>query len=83
MLAVEPDIILADEPTTLLDLRNREMLRIAFERLEQQILCCTHDLELAASFDRALAVEDGQIVDDGEPAAVIARYRSRMVGQLQ
>ena len=44
LLAVEPDIILADEPTTLLDLRNREMLRIAFERLEQQILCCTHDL---------------------------------------
>jgi len=83
VLAVEPDIILADEPTTLLDLRNREMLRIAFERLEQQILCCTHDLELAASFDRALAVEGGQIVDDGEPAAVIARYRSRMVGQLQ
>lgn len=83
VLAVEPDIILADEPTTLLDLRNREMLRIAFERLDQQILCCTHDLELAASFDRALAVEGGQIVDDGEPAAVIAGYRRRMVGRLQ
>ena len=83
LLVKQPDVILADEPTTLLDLRNREMLRIAFERLEQQILCCTHDLELAASFDRALAVEGGQIVDDGEPAAVIARYRSRMVGQLQ
>ena len=79
VLAVEPSVILADEPTTLLDLRNREMVRHAFERLDQQILCCTHDLELAASFDRVLAVEDGRIVDDGDPGEVIADYRARMV----
>ncbi|AOH45139.1 ABC transporter ATP-binding protein [Propionibacterium sp. NM47_B9-13] len=79
VLAVEPSIILADEPTTLLDLRNREMVRYAFERLDQQILCCTHDLELAATFDRVLAVEDGRVVDDGEPREVIAGYRARMM----
>ena len=79
VLAVEPSVILADEPTTLLDLRNREMVRHAFERLDQQILCCTHDLELAASFDRVLAVEDGRIVNDGDPGEVIADYRARMV----
>ncbi|MDO4412159.1 energy-coupling factor ABC transporter ATP-binding protein [Cutibacterium sp.] len=79
VLAVEPSVILADEPTTLLDLRNREMVRHAFERLEQQILCCTHDLELAASFDRVLAVEGGRVVDDGDPKEVIARYRRRMM----
>ena len=79
VLAVEPSVILADEPTTLLDLRNREMVRHAFERLDQQILCCTHDLELAASFDRVLAVEDGRVVDDGDPAKVIAGYRRRMM----
>ena len=79
VLAVEPSVILADEPTTLLDLRNREMVRHAFERLDQQILCCTHDLELAASFDRVLAVEDGRVVDDGDPGEVIAGYRARMM----
>ncbi|WCC79171.1 ABC transporter ATP-binding protein [Cutibacterium equinum] len=79
VLAVEPSVILADEPTTLLDLRNREMVRHAFERLDQQILCCTHDLELAASFDRVLAVEDGRVVDDGDPETVIAGYRRRMM----
>ncbi|MSS45218.1 ABC transporter ATP-binding protein [Cutibacterium sp. WCA-380-WT-3A] len=79
VLAVEPSVILADEPTTLLDLRNREMVRRAFERLDQQILCCTHDLELAASFDRVLAVEDGRVVDDGTPGEVIAGYRARMM----
>ncbi|WP_130865680.1 energy-coupling factor ABC transporter ATP-binding protein [Acidipropionibacterium timonense] len=79
VLAVGPRVILADEPTTLLDLRNRERLRRAFERLDQQILCSTHDLELAASFDRVLAVEGGRVVDDGEPGPVIARYRARMI----
>lgn len=79
VLAVEPSVILADEPTTLLDLRNREMVRRAFARLDQQILCCTHDLELAASFDRVLAVEDGRVVDDGAPAEVIEGYRHRMI----
>lgn len=78
VLAVEPTIILADEPTTLLDLRNREQLRRAFETVDQQILCSTHDLELAASMDRVIAVESGRIVDDGEPGPVIRRYRERM-----
>lgn len=81
VLAVEPTIILADEPTTLLDLRNREQLRRAFEELDQQILCSTHDLELAASMDRAIAVESGRIVDDGPAGEVVSRYRERMTRQ--
>lgn len=80
VLAVEPSIILADEPTTLLDLRNREQLRRAFDSLDQQILCSTHDLELAGSMDRVIAVEGGRIVDDGAPDEVIAAYRARMTG---
>lgn len=79
VLAVGPSIILADEPTTLLDLRNREQLRRAFEELDQQILCSTHDLDLASSMDRVIAVEDGRIVDDGEPDQVLDRYRARMI----
>lgn len=79
VLAVGPEIILADEPTTLLDLRNREQLRRAFDGLDQQILCSTHDLDLAASMDRVIAVEDGRIVDDGEPDDVLDRYRARMM----
>ncbi|AZZ39225.1 ABC transporter ATP-binding protein [Acidipropionibacterium jensenii] len=78
VLAVEPTIIIADEPTTLLDLRNREQLRRAFDALDQQILCSTHDLDLASTMDRVLAVENGRIVDDGAPGPVIQRYRERM-----
>ncbi|WP_316668779.1 ABC transporter ATP-binding protein [uncultured Propionibacterium sp.] len=80
VLAVEPSIIIADEPTTLLDLRNRIILGRAFEALDQQLVCSTHDLELAARMDRALLVDGGRVVDDGEPSGVIARYREQMAG---
>ena len=78
VLAVEPEIIVADEPTTLLDLRNRNLLRRTFASLPQQMIISTHDLELAATCERVLVVEDGRIVDDGTAATVLPRYRERM-----
>lgn len=78
VLAVEPSIVIADEPTTLLDLRNRIVLGRAFDRLDQQLICSTHDLDLAGRMDRALLVDDGRVVDDGAPGEVIARYREQM-----
>jgi len=79
VLAIEPSIIVADEPTTLLDLRNRYRLRDAFAELDQQLIVSTHDLELAADADRCLLVDSGRIVADGAPAEVIAHYRSTML----
>ena len=78
VLAIEPEIIVADEPTTLLDLRNRNLLRRTFASLPQQMIISTHDLELAATCERVLAVEGGRIVDDGTAAEVLPRYRERM-----
>lgn len=78
VLAVGPEIIVADEPTTLLDLRNRNLLHRTFAALDQQMVIATHDLDLAASCDRVLAMEGGRVVDDGAPAPVLARYRDSM-----
>lgn len=47
VLAVEPAILVMDEPTTLLDLRNRNRFRRTLGELEQQVLLATHDLDLA------------------------------------
>lgn len=75
VLAVEPQIIVADEPTTLLDLRNRELLRRAFADLDQQLIVSTHDLELVDDFDRVFVVDAGRVVFDGVPDRAVAHYR--------
>ncbi|OFI38047.1 cobalt ABC transporter ATP-binding protein [Arthrobacter sp. SW1] len=76
VLAVEPSVLLLDEPSTLLDLRNRELLRRTLAGLEQQIVMSTHDLELALDMDRVLVVDDARIVFDGAPAAAVEHYRA-------
>ncbi|MDO5682518.1 MAG: ABC transporter ATP-binding protein [Propionibacteriaceae bacterium] len=79
VLAVDPAILVADEPTTLLDLRNREQLRRVLADLDQQLIVSSHDLDFIADFDRVLVVDAGRVVFDGVPAAAVAHYRGLMV----
>ncbi|MCA0296817.1 MAG: energy-coupling factor ABC transporter ATP-binding protein [Actinobacteria bacterium] len=74
VLAARPTVVVADEPTTLLDLRNRDLVRAALAALDQQVILATHDLELAAEADRVLVVDAGRVVADGDPAEAIASY---------
>lgn len=78
VLAVEPRVVVADEPTTLLDLRNKQVLREIFLGLDQQLIFSTHDLEFAELAERAIVVDDGRIVADDTPAAAVGHYRERM-----
>ncbi len=76
VLATEPEVVVADEPTTLLDLRNAAAIGERLLALEQQLVLVTHDLDLAQRCDRTLVVDGGRIVFDGEPAEAVARYRA-------
>ena len=78
VLACEPAVVVADEPTTLLDLRNRNRVLTALTGLEQQLLLATHDLGMAARADRVIVIDGGAVVADGEPAAAIAAYQELM-----
>jgi biotin transport system ATP-binding protein len=78
VLAVEPAVLVADEPTTLLDLRNRLALRRVVAELDQRVVLATHDLDLARDADRVLVVDEGRIVADGAPAEAIAHYERMM-----
>ncbi|HKU36294.1 MAG TPA: ABC transporter ATP-binding protein [Paenarthrobacter sp.] len=76
VLAVNPRVLVLDEPSTLLDLRNRELLRRTIAGLDQQVIMSTHDLELAEDMDRVLVVDAGRIVFDGGASEAIACYRA-------
>jgi biotin transport system ATP-binding protein len=76
VLAVNPAVLVLDEPSTLLDLRNRELLRRTLASLDQQIIMSTHDLDLALEMDRVLVIEAGRVAFDGAPAEAVAAYRS-------
>ena len=78
ILVTEPDVLVCDEPTTLLDLRNTRMVHRTLTGLDQQVILFTHDLDLLADFDRVLVMEDGRVVFDGRPADAVAFYTELM-----
>lgn len=75
VLAMDPQIIIFDEPTTMLDLRNRLRFQKEIAKLSQQAIVVTHDLDLLEDFDRVLVVTDGQISFDGDPRLALEFYR--------
>ncbi|GAA3283304.1 ABC transporter ATP-binding protein [Nesterenkonia halobia] len=80
VLAAEPELVVADEPTTLLDLRASAEFRERLLSLGVPLVLATHDLDFAAAADRVLVFDDGRLVDDDEPAAAIPRYRRLALG---
>ncbi|MDO9401607.1 MAG: dipeptide ABC transporter ATP-binding protein [Polaromonas sp.] len=76
-LACQPKLLLADEPTTALDVTLRLQILDLLTQLQQQsgmaVLLITHDLNLVRRFaDRIAVMEDGQIVETGPVAQVFA-----------
>lgn len=75
VLVREPAIVVADEPTTLLDRRNARRVGDLLAALPQQIVVVTHQLSLLERFDRVLVIDDGRIACDDVPARALAFYR--------
>ena len=78
VLATEPEILVCDEPTTLLDLRWRRVIDDLLAELDAQVLLVTHDLAAAEQADRVLVVDHGRVVFDGEPLAAVGQYAEQM-----
>ncbi len=72
----EPEVIVADEPTTLLDLRNARLVSEALNSLDQQVIVVTHQLALLDGFDRVVVLDDGAVAFDGTPADAVGAYRA-------
>ena len=79
-LACQPRLLLADEPTTALDVTLRGQVLDLLTELQRQngmaVLMITHDLNLVRRFaDRVLVMERGLLVEQGPVAEVFARPR--------
>ena len=86
LLATTPSIVVADEPTTLLDLRWKAHVGALLHALPIQVIEVTHDLDAATRAERALVVDEGAVVFDGDPIEAVSFYRElmfqRSVGEL-
>ena len=67
-LITSPAIVLADEPTGNLDMKNTqeimELFKLSHKKYEQTIIMITHDENIVLQADRILAIEDGKIIKD-------------------
>ena len=76
VIAMEPECIVLDEPTAMLDPKGRLEVMNAIYRLNKEkgitIVLITHFMEHAAFADRVVIVDDGTLVADDKPEKVFA-----------
>lgn len=72
ILAMEPEIILMDEPTSTLDPYNRRIIINTIKELKQTKLIASHDLDMILdTCDRVILLSKGQIVADGPAREIL------------
>ena len=78
VLVMDPAYVVLDEPTTLLDLRNKRRITRAIDALDQTVIIASHDLDLLEDYDRVIVFDEGRIVADDTPDKAIPFYVDRM-----
>ncbi|MBD8021893.1 dipeptide ABC transporter ATP-binding protein [Brevibacterium gallinarum] len=76
-VSCEPELLIADEPTTALDVTVQaeilELIRDLAERLNAGVLFITHDMGVVADIaDRVIVLRDGSVVEEGEVHEIFA-----------
>ncbi|MFJ1307595.1 energy-coupling factor ABC transporter ATP-binding protein [Agrobacterium sp. P15N1-A] len=74
LLVTEPHILILDEPTNQLDLKNRAVVEKTMATLSQSLIVITHDLPLLEGFDRVLVFHGGALIADAAPEEAVAQY---------
>jgi ABC-type glutathione transport system ATPase component len=83
-LANSPDLLIADEPTTGLDLITQasilRLLQDLKERLGLTVLVITHDVQMVVRIaDELVVLRDGAIVERGTESTLVADYSRRLL----
>lgn len=76
VLAMEPEILILDEPTAMLDPKGRSEVMKTIKMLNEEkgitVVLITHYMDEAAMSDRTIVINDGEIVLDGTPREVFS-----------
>ncbi|MEW6427782.1 MAG: ABC transporter ATP-binding protein [Thermodesulfobacteriota bacterium] len=90
-LACNPALLIADEPTTALDVTIQAQILALLEEIQQErrmaILLITHDLNMVRRFSKRIAImQDGAIVEQGDTETIFAAprhpYTVRLLGSV-
>ena len=77
VIAMQPDIIVLDEPTAMLDPQGRQEVIATVTRLCREngmtVVLITHHMDECVWADRLVVMSEGRIVADGSPAAVFSQ----------
>ena len=76
LLAMDPQIIVLDEPTSSLDPAGKGMILALLQKLNNQgigVIHVTQNMEEAALADRVLVMDQGRLIADGSPRDILSR----------
>ena len=77
VIAMQPDIIVLDEPTAMLDPQGRQEVISTVTRLCREngmtVVLITHHMDECVGADRLVVMSEGRIVADGSPASVFSQ----------
>lgn len=78
ILAMEPDYIVLDEPTAMLDPKGRSEVMATVSKLNKEknitVILITHYMEEANFADRVLVINHGKLIKDGSPNEIFSDY---------
>lgn len=75
VLVTRPDLVIFDEPTNQLDLKNRSRVHATIAGLPEQAVVISHDLTLIQDFPRVLVFHAGRLAFDGPADEAVTFYR--------
>lgn len=78
ILAMEPKVIILDEPLAALDIPTQRQLTTILQSLPQTLIYITHDTAPIQHYDVAIWLEQGQVVETGSPDTVVPRFIDEM-----